>query len=1015
MCYTEAVERTRLFDGFSRYVGLDTETTDYRGHGSLDWRTGGVALIQVKIDDGEPQLLRPTKENLFFVRNLVSDPETLVVMHNAKFDLKFLANLGIFPRNLFDTQIASELLYAGLHTPDEATKSITKIKRAVEKTNAEELFDSLVLDKVLNFKETKSSRFSNSLAAALKREMNILIPKDMQTSDWAREPLSAAQKEYAANDVRYIITLGSILAEKLKRSDLTRVALLEMEFIKPLALLEFVGVQIDVDEWKETTKKLKEELNEVKKELEEKFGNLIAEREGRVGLFGLVPEAVNLNSSSQMAKILGLPDVQADTLAKIESSNPLVAEFLDYKKLVKLVTTYGEAYLNSVGDDGRLRTDFTQTSVATGRLSSRSPNLQNVPPDFIKAMLRAPDDYIVVAADYSQVELRILAMLASDERFIKATLESDLHSATARQIFGVPEDEDVPSELRRKAKCVHPATLVEVEDFDGVRRILPIEEFDVHESNYDEFVPLNAIKVSDADGYFSRIRNLYKSIPSQMVVLVSEAGITITTPRHMLYSQQEKKLKEAELFQEGDVLATEPPRVYLDDFSSTGFTVDNAFVEVTEELAEMLGREFANPAEAPIEKLIQDEFSAELIRQSVEPFRVPVFVMQSKPVLAAYIRGVKKGLSPNKSGTKIGNKTLPLHDEAFVFVGQIVRLSHLLGKGNYVVPSIVHGTGSKVIRLAFNRSKISGEITYKTFTEGVYDALDFETETHTFVINGFIGKNTVNFGIPYGVSAQGLVARGYFQELQDAEKVLKMWKEEAFPDAWKFLEKSGRDAVEHGASFDAIGRRRNYEVPPKPQNYDKKKKQIKDLNKRLDEYGYSTFELKNFESWKELQEDEEIPDEVKKLITRSVFLTMKEIRKYEATVAAIRRQGQNMPIQATSASITKQALVDIYEDALQDGRYSPTLTIHDSIFFEVLKEDAVEIANKIKALMERAAKKILPGIVAPVDVDFGWKEEYKCAKCGEPVKKFNMYVEDGVLKEVDPSTVLCEQCSKEQP
>jgi len=995
--------RTKLFDGFARYVGLDTETTDYKGHGSLDWRTGGVALIQVKVDDEEPKLLRPTKENLIWLRTLVSDEDTLVVMHNAKFDLKFLANLGVFPRNLFDTQIASELLYAGIHTPDEATKSITKIKKAVSKTEADELFDTEVLESVLDFKETKSSRFSNSLAAVLKREMDILIPKDMQTSDWTKEPLSEAQKEYAANDVRYIITLGSILAAKLHDNNLERVALLEMEVIKALAFMEFVGVKIDIEQWKEHTRILKDELEQIKARLEEDFGMRLAEQEGRVGLFGLVPKPVNLNSSSQMAEILGLPDVQADTLARLDTSDPLIERFIEYKKLVKLVSTYGEAYLNAVGKDNRLRTDFTQTAVDTGRLSSRSPNLQNVPPDFIKTMIVAEDGFIGVAIDYSQIELRVLAKRANDPNFIEATLKSDLHSATARQIFNIPEDEDVPSELRRKAKCVHPGTLVEVVTDDGDARILPMDEFDVFGGNYDEFIPLNMIKVSDVGGHFVDVHHLYRSLPSQMVVLVSGAGITITTPRHMLYDAQLQTLKEAELFSEGDVLAYEPPQLVLSDLAEVGVLSPEKdfYVTVTEDIAFEMGKSFANPEQANLNLL--DEFSEELIKSLTEQYRVPVYVMSSAPILAAYMRGVRRGMR-QRSKT---DYYLPIHDESLVFISQLVRLSHFLGRGNYWVPYV---RGDE-IHVSINRKKFSTEITYKTLTENIHDALDFETSTHTFIINGILGKNTVNFGIPYGVSAQGLVARGYFDDLEDAEKVLKMWKEDTFPIAWEFLERSGQDAVELGYTKDAIGRRRRYEVPRQPKDFKRKRKLVNELNKTLRENGFSVFELRNYDTWSEFMEDDDVPEPVKGLVSAEDFAIAKEIGRYEGQLAAIRRQGQNMPIQATSASITKQALVDIYEDMLQDGRYIPTLTIHDSIFFEVQKEHAVEIAEKLRKLMENAADKILPGIVAPVDIDFGRKVEYTCAKCGAPVKKFNLYVEDGELKEVDPATVLCEDCA----
>lgn len=1000
------MNRTRLFNGFKRYVAVDTETTDYHGHGSLDWRTGGLALIQINIDDEKIELLRPTKENLVYIREILEDPDTLSIFHNASFDLKFLANVGIFPSNIFDTQVASELLYAGITLPDDATKTVSKIKKVVDTVDADELFDTKVLQDIVSFKATKQSRFAHNFATVLYRELGVLIPKDMQTSDWSKEPLSQAQIEYAENDVKYSISLASVLAVKLEDAKLSKVAVVEMEAIKVVSFMEFSGIKIDIDEWKSMTKKLKEQLEKEKAALENDFGMMLAEKEENIGLFGYVPVRVNLDSPKQMAEILKLPDVRADTLARLTSQDELLKRFIEYKKLAKLVSTYGDAYLNSVGNDGRLRTQFTQTAVATGRLSSRKPNLQNVPPDVIKSMIRAEKGMIPIQADYSQVELRILAMLSGDDRFIDATLKGDLHSETARQIFGIPEEESVPSELRRKAKCVHPDSIVEV-DLNG-NGLIPMSMDDIkpETSYYDTFYELSG-GVLDVGGKLTNIRNFYVSLPSEIVAVITGSAITLTTPKHKLFEKRSGILKDAELFGLGDQLdLIIPDNIVFEDneiLPVVGGDDYEIFIGLTLEQTEFLAKFFDNPENIP-EGFIEDEFSENVVRKLIRPYRVPTFVMKNRRHLEVYIRKVLSKISVKKKNTKV----LPLNDDGIIFASQLLHLANILNI-HLIVKNIDKKKG--VLHLTIKKGmfpKLNTLVLDNIRLSNMYEPLDFETESHTFVVNGALGKNTVNFGIPYGVSASGLVERGYFQDAQDAEKVLKLWKEDAFPVAWKFLQDSGDKAVNVGYTRDSIGRWRRYEVPREPDRYREKREFISNL--KLENYGYSSFDVSRFETYDEFMSDDSIPDEVKKIVDELAFDVIKEVHKYASQLSAIRRQGQNMPIQSTSASITKQALVDLYYDAREHGGYFPILTIHDSIFVEADKENAAEIGERIAKIMTKAAEKVLPGMTAPVDVDYGWKVNYTCRECGTNVLKFNYKVEDGKLVEIDPDKVLCEEC-----
>ena len=205
------------------------------------------------------------------------------------------------------------------------------------------------------------------------------------------------------------------------------------------------------------------------------FGEMLSQGIDKVqaAIYELAGEEFNINSTQQLGRILfdqlGLPPVKktktgystnAEVLDKLRGRHPIIEQILDYRQLTKLKSTYVDGLGKVIGDDGRIHTCFQNTVTATGRLSSAEPNLQNIPIRTplgaeLRKMFVAGPGMTLVDADYSQIELRLLAHMAGDEKMIEAFRSGrDFHTVTAAQVFGV-EPEQVTHEMRRSAKAVN--------------------------------------------------------------------------------------------------------------------------------------------------------------------------------------------------------------------------------------------------------------------------------------------------------------------------------------------------------------------------------------------------------------------------------------------------------------------------------------------------------------------------------------------------------------------------------
>ena len=213
----------------------------------------------------------------------------------------------------------------------------------------------------------------------------------------------------------------------------------------------------------------------------EELGSRIAELEREV--LELAGESFNLNSPRQLGEILfekmGLKggkktktgySTNADVLEKLKDE-PIVAKILEYRKYAKLRSTYGEGMLKLIEEDGRIRSTYNQTITLTGRISSSEPNLQNIPVrdplgrELRRMFVAGSEDRVLLDADYSQIELRVLAHIAGDETMIRAFRENeDIHTVTAATVFGVPAFMVTP-EMRRHAKAVNFGIVYGISDF----------------------------------------------------------------------------------------------------------------------------------------------------------------------------------------------------------------------------------------------------------------------------------------------------------------------------------------------------------------------------------------------------------------------------------------------------------------------------------------------------------------------------------------------------------------------
>jgi DNA polymerase-1 len=362
------------------------------------------------------------------------------ICHNLKYDILMLKEEGIsIMGTLFDTMIASYLI-----NPNRQNHNLEEV--------------------ALEYLSKRKRTF-----------MEVLGKK----SSFAEVPIEDVAS-YAADNVGLCFELKVILFNKLKEESLEKVYFdIEMPLIHVLVDMQEVGVKIDTMR-----------LNDIAKELERELDGI------QRRIYFLAGEEFNINSPKQLSRVLFQSlsfqptkktktgfSTELSVLEELAESHELPREVLNYRSLTKLKTTYVDVFPQLVNPKtGRIHTSFNQTATATGRLSSSEPNLQNIPirGDWgrrIREAFVADEGNILLSADYSQVELRILAHLSQDESLLNAFRGGlDIHARTASELFGIPIDKAMP-DMRRIAKTVNFGVIYGISPF-GLSETLSISRDD---------------------------------------------------------------------------------------------------------------------------------------------------------------------------------------------------------------------------------------------------------------------------------------------------------------------------------------------------------------------------------------------------------------------------------------------------------------------------------------------------------------------------------------------------------
>jgi len=407
-------------------ISVDTETTstsprwaEIVGY-SFAWQAGEAFYVPVRAPHGEPQL--DPKETLERLRPILEDPNIEKIGQNLKYDMIVLRNVGVALRGVsFDTMVADYLI-----APGERSHSMDDL----------------------------SKRYLNHTAIPIKE----LIGRGKKQI--RMDEVSVAQvTEYAAEDADVPLRLAAILEPKLQSEGLDELfRSLELPLIEVLAELEFNGIRVDVERLGKLSARFGQRMAQLRHEIYEMAG----------GEF-------NIESPKQLGKVLFEqlelpvikktktgPSTDAEVLGQLAKQHPLPAKIIEYRQNAKLKSTYVDALPLLVHPrTGRVHTSFKQDVAATGRLSSMEPNLQNIPVrnetgrEIRSAFLPGEDGWLLLAADYSQIELRVLAHFSQDPALQQAFAEDrDIHAQVASEVYGVPLDE-VTREMRRSAKAVN--------------------------------------------------------------------------------------------------------------------------------------------------------------------------------------------------------------------------------------------------------------------------------------------------------------------------------------------------------------------------------------------------------------------------------------------------------------------------------------------------------------------------------------------------------------------------------
>ena len=353
----------------------------------------------------------------------------------------------------------------------------------------------------------------------------LIGPKGKKQGSMRNVPIEEI-KEYAAEDADITLQLKSYFEPLMKQEEVdTLFHEMEMPLVYVLADMEAAGVKVDTQALKQSSVKLSEQLAELEKTI-----HLLAGCEFNINSTKQVGEVLfdklQLDSKAKKTKTGGY-STSEDVLEKLRPKHPIIGKLLEYRGIKKLLSTYVDALPELINPStGKIHTSYNQAVTATGRLSSTNPNLQNIPVrdelgrEIRKAFIADNENCVFFSADYSQIELRIMAHLSGDPHMIEAFCAGeDIHAATAAKIYGVTPEE-VSSDMRRKAKTANFGIIYGISVFGlaerlGIPRGEAKELIDGYFNSYPKIKEYmdESIRVAKEKGYVETIFKRKRFLP----------------------------------------------------------------------------------------------------------------------------------------------------------------------------------------------------------------------------------------------------------------------------------------------------------------------------------------------------------------------------------------------------------------------------------------------------------------------------------------------------------------------
>lgn len=480
-------------------VSFDTETTGVNPliaelvGMSFSWEKGKGFYVPVPANREEAQQVI----NLFMP--FFEDENIEKVGQNLKYDLEVLAQYGVTVKGkIFDTMIAHYLINPDMrHGMDILSETYLKY--------------SPVSIETLIGKKGKGQKSMRDV------ELDLI-------------------KEYAVEDADITLQLKEVFAPMLESTDTRKLFdEIEIPLMPVLAAMEQEGINLDVPYLKELAAELSADIKKLEQQIYETAGesfNLASPKQ----LGDILFDKLKIGGAKQKKTKTGQYATGEEVLSYLAAENPIVADILEWRQLVKLLNTYVEALpLQVEPSTGRVHTDYMQTVAATGRLSSNNPNLQNIPVrtergrQIRKAFIARNEDYTILSADYSQIELRIIAALSGDPEMVSAFQKGeDIHASTAAKVFNVALNE-VTREQRSHAKTINFGIVYGVSAFGlsnqtSLSRSESKELIDAYYKTYPRLKQYisEQVEIAREQGYVQTIsgrRRYLKDINSQNMVV----------------------------------------------------------------------------------------------------------------------------------------------------------------------------------------------------------------------------------------------------------------------------------------------------------------------------------------------------------------------------------------------------------------------------------------------------------------------------------------------------------------